>query len=74
MSDQQICIHDQTTVGDLIQALHRFDPRQHFMTQAILPDGSAFNAPATIFEILGSNCGDDLKYLGLQIRCDQPEK
>lgn len=65
-----IVIHDSMSVGDLIAQLQRYDSRQRFLVQAILPDGTAWNAPAKVFEIPGSNCVDGLKYLGLQIRCE----
>jgi hypothetical protein len=63
-------IHDSVTVGELIQQLEQYDLRQRFLVQSILPDGTAWNAPARIGEVSSSNCGDDLPYLFLQIRCD----
>lgn len=65
-----IVIHDSMTVGDLIEQLKQYDSRQRFLVQAILPDGTAWNAPAKVFEVPSSNCGDGLRYLGLQIRCE----
>lgn len=67
---ESVVIHDFVSVGALIEHLRRYDPRQRFLVQAILPDGTAWNAPAKVFEVPASNCGDGLKYLGLQIRCD----
>lgn len=58
-----------TTVGELIAFLEQFDPRQHFLTQAIMPDESAYLAPVYIFEVPKSECGHGLKYLGIQTDC-----
>ena len=69
--EPRIVIHDLTTVGDLIEQLKKFDPRQKFMTQVIVPDGSGWNVPAAIFNVPQSNCGGGLKYVGLQMRCDR---
>jgi hypothetical protein len=70
-SDQkQFVIHHETTVADIIAALQQLDPRQRFLTQVILPDGTAWNAPATVGTISNSNCGDGLPYLYMQMRCD----
>lgn len=71
MTETAITIGDDTTVEALIDQLRQLDPRQRFLVQAILPDGTAWSSPARIFEVPHSNCGDGLSYLGLQIRCDR---
>ena len=68
----RITITPETTVGGLVARLQQLDPDQRFLTQAILPDGTAHNAPAVIGEVGNSNCGDGKPYLYIQIRCDSP--
>ena len=71
MSESTITISDRASVSELIAKLSMgFALEQRFLVQAILPDGTAWNAPATIGTVDGSNCGDGLPYLYLQIRCD----
>ena len=67
-------VRNDVTVGELIRKLKQLDERQKFRVQAILPDGSAFNASAKIGEIPGSNCGEGWPYVFLSIRCDGGEK
>ena len=66
----KLLIHDQRTVGEVIAYLRQFDERQAFLSQAILPDGEAWNTPAVMFVVDGSNCGNGLPYLGIQQRCN----
>jgi hypothetical protein len=70
-TEPRIVIDDLKTVGDLIEQLKQFHPRQQIMTQVIAPDGSAWNVPAVIFNVPQSNCGGGLKYVGLQMRCER---
>ncbi len=66
-----VVIHPYLTVAELIEHLRKFDPQQRFLSQAILPDGTAWNAPAKIGEVPQSNCGNGLPYLYIQVRCNQ---
>jgi hypothetical protein len=63
-------VHDDMTVEELAKKLKRFDNGQKFRVQAILPNRVAWNAPARIGEIQGSNCSNGRPYVFLAIRCD----
>ena len=67
--NERLVIRTGTTVADVVEWLQRKDPAQKFMPQAIAPEGEAWNVPAMIFSVPQSNCGNNLPYLGVQMRC-----
>ena len=73
MSDR-ITIHNDMTVADMIGKLQELPPDQPILTQAIAPDGAAYNVPAVLHEIPFSDAGGGLRYLGLQMRCESADR
>lgn len=63
------------TIKDLIELLlNNFEPEQKLLSQAILPDGKAWNMPAIIFDVPSSSDINGLKYVCLQMNCPEFEK
>lgn len=65
-----IVIHDDMTVGEVIEKLKTLDVNRKFLVQAIAPDGTKFGCAIIVDTLYGSNAGNGVPYLLAQIRGD----